>query len=101
MNEVTYHFNYSNGHIVFVMKLADGLFQYNLPVYLSPEQWDDDAQLPVRETSHFDQKVYIIQQTRRSYLYALERLSKNQLKPTMVNLSQAWGKTLEKTGQGL
>lgn len=97
MNEVTYDFKYSNGHIVFVMKLPDGIFQYNLPVYLKPDQWDENEQIPVAGISCFNQKVYILQQTEKSFMYAMESLQKNQLTPTMTNLSQAWGKTLEKS----
>jgi hypothetical protein len=97
MEDVSFRFKYSNGHIVLVMKLTDGLFQYNLPVYLKPYQWDEIAQLPVRKIPHFNQKVYILQQTEKSFRYAMKRLRKLQIKPTMVNLSHAWGKTLEKS----
>lgn len=97
MENVNFRLRYCNGHIVFVMKLTDGLFQYNLPIYLKPDQWDENAQIPVTGVSYFDQKVYILQQTEKSFRYALERLRKNQLKPTMANLSRAWGKMLEKS----
>ena len=96
MEEVPYRFEYFNQHIVFVVKLADGFFRYNLPVYLEPEQWDDNAQLPVREVPRFDQKEYIIKQTKQSFGYALERILKYQLKLSMENLSIVWGKRLEK-----
>ncbi|MBW6534014.1 MAG: hypothetical protein K0B11_03325 [Mariniphaga sp.] len=97
MDNVNFRLRYCNGHIVFVVKLADGLFQYNLPVCLKPNQWDDNSQLPVRGIPHFDQKVYILQQTKKGFRYALERLRKSQLTPTMANLSHVWGKTLEKS----
>lgn len=97
MEDVSFRFKYSNGHILFVVKLTDGLFQYNLPVYLKPDQWDENAQIPVPGISCFNQKVYILQQTEKSFRYALDRLWKSQLKPTTANLSQAWGKTLEKS----
>lgn len=97
MEEVNFRLSYHNGHVVFVMKLPDGLFQLNLPIYLTIDQWDDNAQVPVSGTSRFSEKVYILLQTEKSFQYALERLRKQQLKPTMENLSHAWGKTLEKS----
>lgn len=95
MKEVKYKFLVEKSHVKMLLQLEGGIYQTNLPVYLSKWRWDEKTQLPRENTPGYDKKVYMIREREKGLLYALERLKKYQLSPTCVNVAITWGKAVE------